>query len=124
MKTVILVQWKHSQIKECFTSLKVFVRKFTRFNYHTIDSYIGRKKVAYEDEEVILERLPLHSPILGTGPSWVQRKYVINFSQQDYLKAQKKMKEQDETKDDIILLNVDYDVITGKATIVDKITCR
>ena len=63
--------------------------------------------------------------LLAAGASWMQREYVINFSEQDYFKAQTQMKEQDERKDDIILLKIDYDVMNGKAIIVDKVcTCR
>ena len=64
--------------------------------------------------------------LLAAGASkWTQREYEIKFSQTDYFKAQTQMKEQDERKDDIILLKVDYNIMQGKATITDKVcTCR
>lgn len=68
MKTFILVQWKETGIKDGYTSLKVFISHHPGFNYHTIDSYIGRRKVPYDDEKIILERLHLHSPLLTQKP--------------------------------------------------------
>ena len=64
--------------------------------------------------------------LLAAGASkWTQREYEINFSPTDYFKAQTQMKEQDERKDDIILLKVDYNIMQGKAKITDKVcTCR
>ena len=64
--------------------------------------------------------------LLAAGASkWTQRTYEINFSVDDYVKAQKQMKKQDERKDDIILLKVDYNIMAGKAMITDKVcTCR
>jgi hypothetical protein len=66
------------------------------------------------------------NPMLAAGASkWTHRTYNTNMTASEMLQIEKQIKEQDETKDNIIILQVMYNVATGSATIEDKIcTCR
>lgn len=56
---VVIVYWKKRNDYEAFTSLKKFIDKYPHFVRETIDSYIMRKKIPFETEELFLTRLDL-----------------------------------------------------------------
>jgi hypothetical protein len=78
----------------------------------------------------VISKEPLTPPfakvMLAAGATrWTQREYEINFSPEDYLKAQRQMNEQNENRDDYILLKIDFDIMKSKAKVRDKVcTCR
>lgn len=60
-KRVVLVQWKRfAGIDiDVFSSLKGFCDSYPDFNYHTLNNYLSKKKVPFENDEVKIERQPL-----------------------------------------------------------------
>ncbi|MES2828087.1 MAG: hypothetical protein V4687_08030 [Bacteroidota bacterium] len=57
-KRVIVVFWKNNleQPFEVFSNLKNFCLSYTQFNYNTISNYLGKAKIAYENQEIRIER--------------------------------------------------------------------
>ncbi|WP_025144483.1 DUF6922 domain-containing protein [Pedobacter jeongneungensis] len=60
-KRVIVVQWKRFGGNEfdVFTSLKGFCESFPSYNYNTLNNYLSKRKIPFENDEVKIERLPL-----------------------------------------------------------------
>jgi hypothetical protein len=56
---VILYTNKQTGKVECFTSLKPFYEKYPQFEAYSdnIDSYLSRKKTAFETDEIKMQRL-------------------------------------------------------------------
>ena len=57
----IIATW-HDQNnrQECYSTIRSFMRRNpVGFNYHTIDSYIVKRKIAYVSERVTLKRVEL-----------------------------------------------------------------
>ena len=57
-KRVIVVFWKNSTENpfEVFSNLKNFCLSYPQFNYNTISNYLSKAKVAYENQEIRIER--------------------------------------------------------------------
>ncbi len=57
-KRVVLVYWKKNIYKpfEVFSNLKNFCLSYPAFNYNTINNYLSKRKVHYENEEARIER--------------------------------------------------------------------
>lgn len=57
-KRVIVVFWKNHKENpfEVFSNLKHFCLSYPKFNYNTVSNYISKAKVAYENQEVRIER--------------------------------------------------------------------
>lgn len=57
-KRVIVVFWKNSIENpfEVFSNLKNFCLSYPQFNYNTISNYLSKAKVAYENQEIRIER--------------------------------------------------------------------
>lgn len=69
-KRVIVVFWKNNTDHpfEVFSNLKNFCLSYTQFNYNTISNYLSKAKVAYENQEIRIERKSVISkpkPIVG-----------------------------------------------------------
>ena len=62
-RRVILVYWKklESNNMEVFSSLKNFCDSHPSYSYHTLSNYLSKKKVAYENSEIRLERKPIQT---------------------------------------------------------------
>lgn len=60
-RRVILVHWKKlaENTLEVFSSLKNFCDNHPAYNYNTLNNYLSKKKTAYENEEIRLERKPV-----------------------------------------------------------------
>lgn len=60
-KRVIVVHWKRfaSTDIEVFSSLKGFCDSYPAYNYHTMNNYLSKKKVPFENDEIKIERRPL-----------------------------------------------------------------
>ena len=54
---------------------------------------------------------------------WVHRSYELILSIADFVKLQDQMNDQDERKDNIIILKVEYNIYNSKVKISDKIRC-
>jgi hypothetical protein len=60
-KRVIAVHWKRfggTQL-DIFSSLKGFCESYPSYNYHTLNNYLSKKKIPFENDEIKIERLPL-----------------------------------------------------------------
>ena len=67
----------------------------------------------------------LPNPVLSAGAEWLQREYYCkNFTVKDYERCGDYMKEQRETKDDYIILKVEYNPMKGTCKFVDKVRLR
>ncbi len=69
-KRVILVFWKKKVDSpfEVFSNLKNFCLSYLQFNYNTLSNYLSKAKVAYENDEVRIERKTIIAkPISNTG---------------------------------------------------------
>lgn len=57
-KRVIIVFWKKRVESpfEVFSNLKNFCLSYIEFNYNTLNNYLGKAKVPYENEDVRIER--------------------------------------------------------------------
>lgn len=60
-RRVVLVQWKKlaENTIEVFSSLKNFCDSHPAYNYNSLSNYFSKKKTAYENEEIRLERKPV-----------------------------------------------------------------
>ncbi len=60
-KRVVVVQWKRfaGTDIDVFSSLKCFCESYPDYNYNTLNNYLSKKKVPFENEEIKIERQPL-----------------------------------------------------------------
>jgi hypothetical protein len=60
-KRVVLVHWKRfAGIDiDVFSSLKAFCDGYPEFNYHTLNNYLSKKKIPFENKDVKIERQPV-----------------------------------------------------------------
>lgn len=68
-KRVILIQWKARPDSpvEVFSNLKLLCQSYPQYNYNTLNNYLSKAKVAYENDTIKVERLPVFSrPLLST----------------------------------------------------------
>jgi len=57
-KRVIVVFWKNNIANpfEVFSNLKNFCLSYPQFNYNTISNYLSKAKIAYENQDIRIER--------------------------------------------------------------------
>lgn len=57
-KRVIVVFWKNraEQTFEVFSNLKIFCLSYPEYNYNTLNNYLSKGKVPFENKEVRVER--------------------------------------------------------------------
>ncbi len=57
-KRVVVVYWKKNALQpfEVFSNLKNFCLSYPAFNYNTINNYLSKRKVHFENEEARIER--------------------------------------------------------------------
>lgn len=62
-RRVIVVLWKSDKDKpfEVFSSLKNFCLSYPQFNYNTMSNYLSKAKVAYENDQIRVERMSIIS---------------------------------------------------------------
>lgn len=55
---VVVVYWKNNTDNpfEIFSSLKNFCLSYSQFNYNTISNYLSKAKIAYENQDIRIER--------------------------------------------------------------------
>jgi len=60
-KRVVVVQWKRfaGTDIDVFSSLKGFCESYPDYNYHTLNNYLSKKKIPFENDEIKIERQPL-----------------------------------------------------------------
>ena len=59
-KRVVVVHWKRfaSIDIDVFSSLKGFCDSYPTYNYHTLNNYLSKKKIPFENDEIKIERQP------------------------------------------------------------------
>lgn len=68
-KRVVLVRWKGTNEVELFSNLKNFCLSYSQYNYNTLNNYLSKEKIAYENEVVRVERKSIISK--PKPPIWV-----------------------------------------------------
>lgn len=60
-RRVLVVQWKKlaEHRLEIFSNLKNFCENHPTYNYNTLNNYLSKKKIPFENEEVRIERKPV-----------------------------------------------------------------
>lgn len=60
-KRVVVVQWKRfaGTYIDVFSSLKGFCDSYPAYNYHTLNNYLSKKKIPFENSDIKIERQPL-----------------------------------------------------------------
>lgn len=76
-KRVIVVFWKNSPDNpfEVFSNLKNFCLSYPLYNYNTISNYLSKAKVAFENQEIRIERKSIISKPKPVS-EWKIRKIV------------------------------------------------
>jgi hypothetical protein len=49
--------WKSEDQIEVFSNLKVLTEKYPQFNYNTLNNYLSKDKIAYDNDSVRIERM-------------------------------------------------------------------
>ncbi|MBC6113220.1 hypothetical protein H7U22_22680, partial [Pedobacter sp. CCM 8938] len=67
-KRVIVVHWKRfaSTDIDVFSSLKGFCDSYPAYNYHTLNNYLSKKKIPFENDEIRIERQSLIQKVRRT----------------------------------------------------------
>jgi len=55
-KRIVLVHWKGNKEVEVFSNLKNFCISYPQYNYNTLNNYLSKDKIAYENETIRVER--------------------------------------------------------------------
>jgi hypothetical protein len=65
-RRVVVVRWKKlaENTLEVFTSLKNFCDSHPAYSYNTLNNYLSKKKIAFENEEIRIERKPIQQTSL------------------------------------------------------------
>jgi hypothetical protein len=69
-RRVVLVHWKDRREEpyEVFSNLKVFSERYPVYNYNTLNNYLSKQRVAFEDDRVRVERKGLITKAVVPGP--------------------------------------------------------
>jgi len=65
-KRVVVVHWKRfaGTDIDVFSSLKNFCDSYPEFNYHTLNNYLSKKKIPFENQEIKIVRQPLLTTVV------------------------------------------------------------
>lgn len=55
-KRIVLVHWKKQNETEVFSNLKNFCLSYPKYNYNTLNNYLGKSRIPYENEAIRIER--------------------------------------------------------------------
>lgn len=94
-KRIVLIYWKHKQSNpfEVFSNLKNLCLSYPQYNYNTLNNYLSKRKTAYENDNVRIERVPINTqPLIPASMS--QRSIVP-------VVVRKPMREINEKQDDL-----------------------
>lgn len=63
MKRVIVLNWKQQTENpfEIFSNLKLLCESYPVYNYNTLNNYLSKNKMAYENKDVRIERKVVHT---------------------------------------------------------------
>ena len=54
---IVMLIWKSEDQIEVFSNLKVLTEKYPQFNYNTLNNYLSKDKIAYDNDSVRIERM-------------------------------------------------------------------
>ncbi|HSU27158.1 MAG TPA: hypothetical protein VLJ68_02175 [Chitinophagaceae bacterium] len=62
-RRVVIVNWKDKKGDpfEVFSNLKILCKSYPQYNYNTLNNYLSKGKVAYENDDVRIERKMVHT---------------------------------------------------------------
>ena len=65
-KRVIIIHWKKKLASpvEAFSNLKLLCQSYPQYNYNTLNNYLSKAKMAYENDDIKVERLLINSRAL------------------------------------------------------------
>lgn len=55
-KRIVLVHWKKQNSTEVFSNLKNFCLSYPAYSYNTLNNYLGKGRIPYENETIRIER--------------------------------------------------------------------
>jgi predicted NAD-dependent protein-ADP-ribosyltransferase YbiA (DUF1768 family) len=74
MKRAVVIHWKTRKQHpiELFSNLKIVCETYPKYNYNTLNNYLSKNKIAYETEDIRIERI-----IVKTQPVNTRRMAMI-----------------------------------------------
>lgn len=59
MSRVVIMSWKNGRKKpiEVFSNLKILCESYPAYNYNTLNNYLSKNKIPYENADVRIERM-------------------------------------------------------------------
>jgi len=75
-KRVVLVQWKTGAETEVFSNLKNFCLSYPQYNYNTLNNYLSKSKVPFDNETVRVERKSIIARPKAVAPAAMGRSIV------------------------------------------------
>ena len=69
MKRVVIITWKDREKPafEVFSNLKLLSESYPDYNYNTLNNYLSKNKMPYENDKVRIERKMVHTTAI---PKW------------------------------------------------------
>ena len=66
MKRIVVINWKEKADKplQAFSNLKLLCETYPQYNYNTLNNYLSKNKIAYENEDVRIERLTVNTEVI------------------------------------------------------------
>lgn len=55
-KRIVLIHWKEQNQVEVFSNLRNFCISYPQYNYNTLNNYLSKDKIAYENDTIRVER--------------------------------------------------------------------
>jgi len=89
-KRVVVVHWKRfaGTDIDVFSSLKNFCDSYPEFNYHTLNNYLSKKKIPFENQEIKIVRQPLLTTVVRPNLPKVLF-WELDFDKIDWKRAYK-----------------------------------
>lgn len=87
MKRVVVIYWKlrPESPLEVFSNLKILCESYPVYNYNTLNNYLSKNKMPYENDEVRIER-----KIVQTAPRKVRQIMMVGARLQSRLHDEEK----------------------------------
>ena len=77
MKRVVVINWKGRQENpfEVFSNLKILCESYPVYNYNTLNNYLSKNKMPYENDDVRIERKMVNTePVKGRQIAMVAKR--------------------------------------------------
>lgn len=72
-RRVVLAYWKvrRENAFEVFSNLLLFCKSYPAYNYNTLNNYLSKEKIAFENDSVRVERMPLLNRPIPLQPAHI-----------------------------------------------------